>query len=418
MGLIKNLLTKKFLNYSLADFDRDIKAFTGGWMPSNSGVNVNERTAMRHITVASCIRVRSESFASLPLSIYRRRSNGRGRDEVYDHPLYDLIHAVPNPDMTSMTWRETSNMHLDLSGNCYSVIIYDYNGKVKELYPLNWWEVEPRRDIGEKEIIYHIRDRGKSEALPSYKIFHVPGFAYDGLKGASIIRLASEAVGMGMALSEFTARFFAQGMNVGGILETPNVMKQENVDELREAFENRGAGLANSWRHIVLNSGLTYKRIPMPLEDVQALEIMRLNIEQICGLYRVPPHMIAELSRSTNNNIEHQGIEYVQYSMLPIITRWEQVMNWKLFTPRERTEGYYVKFNVDALLRGDAAARAQYLNTKRQNGIINANEWRELDDENPIEGVVGEAYLVNGAMISVENVIGQQKKAGEPDGKN
>jgi HK97 family phage portal protein len=311
--------------------------------------------------------------------------------------------------MTSLTWRETSNTHLDLSGNCYSIINTNRRGQVTEIYPVDWWRVNPERERETGRVQYRITgENGKQEVWPAEKVFHVPGFAYDGLKGSSIIRMAAEAVGTGMALAEFTARFFGQGMNVGGVLETDQVMKEEAVEALRKQFIEKGSGLANSWLPLILHSGLKYSRIPMPLEDAQALELMRLNIEQICGLYRVPPHMVAELSNATFSNIEHQSISYVVYSMLPIITRWEQTMNWKLFTPAERSDGYYVKFNVDSLLRGDAAARAQYLNTKRQNGVISANEWRELDDENPIEGIAGEVYLVNGNMIATETAARQQ----------
>lgn len=399
----------------MADFDRDVKAWLGAGQPSHAGVAVTEQTALRHITVYSCVRVRSESFASLPLSVYRRRRSGKGRDEAYDHPLYEKVHSEPNPEMTSMTWRETLNSHLDLSGNCYSIITTNRRGQVIDIYPCDWRVIRPERNLQTNKIEYYLDNRGKTEVLPAERVFHVPGLGYDGIRGYSIIRLAAEAVGTGMALSEFTARFFGQGMNMGGVLETDNAMDEEAVEALRQQFMEKGSGLANSWLPIVLHSGLKYNRIPMPLEDAQAIELMRLNIEQICGLFRVPPHMVADLSRSTFSNIEHQSISYVVNSMLPLITRFEQTMNWKLFTPAERAAGYYVKFNVDGLLRGDAAARAQYLNTKRQNGIINANEWRELDDENPIEGLAGEAYLVNGNMISTETAATQQPKQSSND---
>ena len=149
----------------------------------------------------------------------------------------------------------------------------------------------------------------------------------------------------------------------------------------------------------------------MPLSDAQFIENIQLNKEDICGLYRVPPHMVANLQRSTNNNIEHQGIEYVIYSMLPLITRFEKTADWKLFTPAERAAGYYTKFNLDSLLRGDSKSRAEYLSKKRSSGIINADEWRALDDENPIGGAAGQAYLVNGAMISTETAAAQQPRS-------
>lgn len=407
MGLIKRLLAK---DYSLSDFDKDIRLWVGGH-PTHSGVTVNEQTALRHITVYSCVRVRSESFASLPLSVYRRRKNGKGRDEATDHPLYDLIHAAPNPDMTSLTWRETMNGHLDLSGNCYSIITPNRRGEIIDVYPWDWHLIEPKRNEDTGKIEFHLNDRGKTEILPPDRVFHVPGLGFNGIRGYSMIRLAREAVGVGMAISEFTARFFGQGMNVGAVLETDRIFKDEDeIKFVRKQFEERYSGMANSHRPMILHGGLKYNRIPMPLADAQFIENMKLNQAQVCGLFRVPPHLVADLERATFSNIEHQSIEYVVFSMLPLITRFEQTMNWKLFTPREREEGYYVKFNVDALLRGDAKSRADALAIKRQNGIINADEWRELDDENPIGGVAGETYLVNGNMISTETAAKQEPK--------
>jgi len=407
VGIIKNLL---FKNYSVADLDKDMRMWFGG-MPTKSGVTVNEHTALRYITFYSCVRVRSESLAMLPLSVYRRRKSGKGRDEAHGHPVHDLIHTAPNSEMTSLTWRETMNAHLDASGNCYSIISTNNRGKVTELYPWPWDQVDVRRNKITGKIEYHIYDRGQPlDVLPPERMLHVPGLGYDGIKGYSTISLVKEYIGLGLSVSEFIERFYGQGMNVGAVLETEQSMTQELVDDLRNKFIERGSGLANSWLPIVLHSGLKFNRIPMPLDDAQTIEILKLTDTQMCGLMRVPPHMVANLDRSTNNNIEHQGIEYVQYSMLPVITRFEQNMNWKLFTPAERAEGYYVKFNVEALLRGDAAARGAYLNNKRQNGVINADEWRELDDENPIGGTAGEAYLVNGNMISTDTAAKQQPR--------
>jgi len=407
MSIIRKLLLK---NYSMGDFDKDIKSWIGG-RPTHSGVNVNEQTALRHITVYSCVRVRSESFASLPLSVYRKRPNGNGRDEATDHPVHELLHNVPNPDMHTMTWRETMNSHLDLSGNCYSIITHNNRGQVTELYPWPWDSIEPKRNKDTMKVEYHVNDRGKVSILPSEKVFHVPGLGFDGIKGYSIIRMAQEAVGMGLAMSEFSSRFFGQGMNVGSVFQTDNSMTQESVDALREQLLEKGSGLANSWMPLILHSGLKFARIPMPLSDAQFIENIQLNKEDICGLYRVPPHMVANLQRSTNNNIEHQGIEYVIYSMLPLITRFEKTADWKLFTPAERAAGYYTKFNLDSLLRGDSKSRAEYLSKKRSSGIINADEWRALDDENPIGGAAGQAYLVNGAMISTETAAAQQPRS-------
>jgi HK97 family phage portal protein len=419
--MIRNLLGINVKNYGLDNLDQYLHMWLGGGMPTNSGVMVNEVSALRHITVYSCVRVRSESFAMLPLTIYKRRSKGKGQDEAWNHPLYQILHSTPNEDMTSMTWRETVNGHLDLSGNTYSIINTNQRGQIIELYPWDWHMIQPFRDTATGEIKYQVNDRGKTEILPKDRVFHVPGLGFDGIQGYSTIRMAKEAVGLGLAVSEFSERFFGQGMNVGTILETEKTFKsQDELDMVRSQFEERYSGLNNSHRPIVLHGGLKFNRIPMPLTDAQFIETTKLNMEQICGLYRVPPHLVANLDRATFSNIEQQSIEFVVYSMLPLINRFEQTMNWKLFTPAERAAGYYTKFNLDGLLRGDAIARAEALAKKRQNGIINANEWRELDDQNPIEGPAGEAYLVNGNMISTETAskqVPKQTGGGEPSAK-
>jgi len=393
----------------MTDFDKDVKSWMGGVM-TKSGVRVNETTALRYITVLSCIRIRAESFGTLPVSIYRRRRNGQGRDEAYDHPLYDLIHSVPNTDMTSLTWRETMSGHLDLSGNCYSIITHNKRGQVIDLYPWPWNLIEPKRNDDTGRIEYHLDDRGKTETLPSEKVYHVPGLGHDGLKGYSIISLMREQVGMGMAVNEFIERFYGQGMNIGSVFQTEQSLDEKQIKTLRDQFDEKWVGLQNAHKPFILHSGLKFDRIPMPLTDAQTIEILKLNETQLCGLYRVPVHMVGNLDKSSYSNIEHQGIEYVIYSMLPVVTRHEQTANWKLFTRAEREQGYYVKYNVDALLRGDAKTRAEALAMKRQNGVINANEWRELDDENPILGPAGEVYLVNGNMISTETAAKQEPR--------
>lgn len=404
MGVISSLLLK---NYSMTDFDRDIRMFMGG-RPTNAGALVNEHTALRLSTLLACIRVRTESFGCLPCSVYRRKKSGPGRDEAYDHPVHDILHTVPNERMTALTWRETMNTNLDANGNCYSLIEWNRRGQVISLYPVPWYLIEPTVNKETEKVEYLLNDRGKIETLPTEKVYHVPGFGFDGLKGWSIIQMARETIGLGLSVNEFIERFYGQGMNFGIVLETDKIFKEnDDVEFVRKQFEDRYSGLQNSHRPMILHGGLKVNRIPISFTDAQTIEIMKLTDMQICGLLRVPPHMVAHLDKATFSNIEHQGIEYVIYSMLPVITRHEAAMNMKLFTKAEREAGYYVKFNIDALLRGDSKARAEALAIKRQNGIINADQWRELDDDNPIGGLAGEAYLVNGNMISTDTAAKQ-----------
>ncbi|GMA64750.1 phage portal protein [Alicyclobacillus fastidiosus] len=365
----------------------------------HSGVAVTESTAMRFITVYSCVRVLAETLASLPLFVYRTMPNG-GANKATDHPLYDLINFQPNDEMNTSTWREAQMGHLVLSGNCYSVITLNGKGNVVDIYPVPWTACQPFRDYADMKIKYRITDRGQTYIYPAEKVFHVPGLGFDGIMGYSPIRMTAESIGLGIAAEEFAARFYGQGMNVGGVVEVPNEMSDPAYQRFKEDLEERGAGMHNSWKPLILEGGAKFSRIPMPLTDAQFVESRAMNRDDICGLFRVPPHMIANLDRATNNNIEQQSLEFVMYSLLPYITKWENAINAKLLSKKDRQQGYYAKFNVEGLLRGDYLSRQQGLAVQRQNGVINANEWRAMEELNPIDGDAGTAYLVNGAMVA------------------
>lgn len=412
MSLISRIALK---NESIDQyFDKNIQYGFGGGL-TKSGTLVSQQTALRLSTLLACIRVKTESFGCLPCSVFRRRKDGKGQDEAFDHPLYELLHTQPNPKMSALTWRESLNLNFDADGNCYSVIDFDKRGRVAKLTPVPYYDMEPFYDQINDQVIYYCNDRGKAEVLPSYKVYHVPGFSWDGLKGISIIRAAAETMGRGLALEEFTNRFFGQGMNFGITLETDQVLKDQDViNQLKSEFEGRYGGLSNSHRPMILHGGLKVGRIPISFVDAQLIETMNLTDMQICGLMRVPPHMVAHLERSTNNNIEHQGIEFVVYSMLPVVTKHEQEANRKLFSSLEKD--YFVKYDIDEFMRGDQATQAQALAQMRQNGIINADEWREMKDWNPIGGLAGQTYMVQGAMISSENAAKQVPKSNS--GKN
>lgn len=406
MGLLTDLVSKT--PYSMADFNRDIRNIFGGF-PTKSGVKVNEESALRYITVYSCVRVLAETLGSLPLFVYRSLPDG-GSEKVKDHPAYYLLHDLPNDEMTTQTWREAMMGHLTLSGNCYSIITHNMKGQAMDLYPVPWYSVQPIRNNTSGKIEYQVNDRGKMEVFPSEKVFHIPGFGFDGIQGYSPIRMAAESIGIGMAATEFSARFYGQGMNIGGVLEHPNELSDPAFERLQKWLEEMGSGMANSWKPLILEGGMKFNRIPMPLTDAQFIETRKFTRDEICGLFRVPPHMVANLERATFSNIEHLSIDFVQHSLLPYVTRWEQTINWKCFTQDERGKGYYVKFNVAGLLRGDYKSRQEGLAIMRQNGVINGNDWRGIEELNPIDGDEGTAYLVNGNMIPITSAM---SKGGE-----
>lgn len=408
MGLLSRVLAR---TYSMEDFDRDVLSRIRG-QGTHSGVRVTESTAMRLIDVYACVRVIAETMGSLPGSVYRRRPNG-GADKIPDHPVARLLWAEPNPDMTGQTFVETVTANCAISGNGYAVITPDMSGRPADLYPYQWTQVEPERDPETERIWYRVTtDDGEWMLLPAERVLHIPGFSFDGMKGLSPIAHAAEMVGIGLAAQEFLARFYGQGMNVGGVLEHPGKLSDKARANLIADLEAKGAGLANSWRPLVLEEGMRFNRIPMPLRDAQTVEMLKLSRDQIAALFRIPPHMIANLERATFSNVEHLSLEFVKYSMLPWITRWEREVNRKLFTRREKEQGYYVKFNVEGLLRGDYKSRQEGLAIQRQNGIINADEWRELEEMNPIPGGAGQVYLVNGNMVPLDETGRPERRGG------
>jgi HK97 family phage portal protein len=395
--------------YGIGDFTNDIRNYLSG-TPTLSGTRVNEETAMRFITVFSCVRVLAETLGSLPCQVYRENTSGK-RDKVRDHRVWHLLHNNPNDEMTSQTWIETLMGHVASSGNCYSILTPNGRGEVMDAYPLDWHTITPRRNKETERLEYALKQEGgKEELFQPERVLHIPGLGFDGLRGYSPIAMAREAIGLGLAATEFAAKFYSQGVNVSGVLVHPGELSLEAQDRLRASFETRSSGMANIHRPLVLEEGMKWERASMPLEDAQLLETRKFTRDELCGLFRVPPHMIANLEKATFSNVEHLSLEFVKYTMLPWITRFERAMTWKLFTRQEREQGFYIKFNVEGLLRGDYLSRQQGLHLMRQDGVINADEWRALEEWNPIPDGSGQHYLVNGNMISADTAAMQQPK--------
>lgn len=381
-----------------------------GGGPSRTGVYVNEETAKKFSAVFACIRVLSETLASMPIIVYRDRKVGdksSGKDRAVDHPLYDILHNAPNKEMPAFMLKETLMNHICSSGNCYTQIQRNRRGNVLSLNILPWNVTDVRRNIETWELEYWTNDRGKSIKLNPDEVFHIPGLGFDGIRGYSPIKMAMEAIGLGLAAEEFGANFFSNGANAGGVVEYEGKMSDPAKEQFRKSFMEKYGGLGKSNSVLFLENGSKYTKVAIPNNEAQFLETRRFQKEEIASIYRVPLHLIQDLERSTNNNIEHQSLEFVMYTMLPWFTRWEQFINFKLLSKEERQQGYFAGFLMNALLRGDTAARAQMLHLMRQDGVINADQWRELENMNPQENGQGKHYLINGNMISVDTAAKQ-----------
>ena len=361
-----------------------------------SGIYVNEEIAMTVSGVFACVRVVAEDVASLPLALYRRLE--RGKDKAADHSLYYLIHDSPNPDMTAFAFKECMMTNLLLWGNAYAQIIRDRYGNILSLHPLLSSRVTVTKNAAGERVFNYRNDKGISTALTRGQIFHVAGISYDGLTGLSPIGVAREAVGLAKVTEIYGNKFFANGARPGGVLEHPGQIK--DPEKVRKSWETVYKGANNAHKIAVLEEGMKYHDIGLPQKDAQFLETRQFQLNEICRIFRVPPHLVGDLSKATFSNIEHQSIDYVVHTLRPWLVRFEQAVNLQLLNELER-EDYFSKFNVDGLLRGAFQTRMQGYAVGRQNGWYSANDIRELEDMNPISTEQGgDEYLVNGNMMS------------------
>lgn len=370
---------------------------------SSSNKLVSERSAMQVAAVYACVRVLAEAVAQLPLHLYRYTGEG-SKEKAADHPLYFLLHDEPNPEMSSFVFRETLMTHILLWGNAYAQIIRNGKGEVVALYPLmpNRMRVD-RDEHGRLYYEYTLSDddapQVKKTILKPSEVLHIPGLGYDGLVGYSPIAVAKNAVGLTIATEEYGAKFFANGATPGGILEYPGTVK--DPDKVREAWNKGFGGSGNSNKIAVLEEGMKYTPISINPDEAQFLDTRKFQIDEIARIFRVPPHLIGDLEHSTFSNIEQQSLEFVTYSLQPWLVRWEQGIHRVLLNENEQKD-YFVKFNVDGLLRGDYQSRMNGYATARQNGWMSANDIRELENLDRIpEKDGGDLYLINGNMTKL-----------------
>ena len=395
--------------------------FLGG---STSGKTVTERSAMQMTAVYSCVRILAEAIAGLPLHLYTYKEDG-GKEKAIGHPLYLLLHDEPNPEMSSFVFRETLMTHLLLWGNAYAQIIRNGKGEVVALYPLMPNRMTVDRDSSGQ--LFYSYQMNNSDAptmkagtviLKPSDVLHIPGLGFDGLVGYSPIAMAKNAIGLAIATEEYGAKFFANGATPGGLLEYPGTVK--DPDRVRESWNKGFSGSQNAGKVAILEEGMKYTPISIAPEQAQFLETRKFQINEIARIFRVPPHMVGDLEKSSFSNIEQQSLEFVKYTLDPWVVRWEQSLSRALFTPEEKKQ-YFFKFNVEGLLRGDYQSRMNGYATARQNGWMSANDIRELENLDRIpaeEG--GDLYLINGNMLPLVHAgafadIDSGKEESKPD---
>ncbi len=373
------------------------------WWPfggegTSSGEVVTVESAMRVSAVHACVRVLSETLAQLPIHVYERLPRGRKR-WAQDHPLSYVLKS-PNGWQTGFEYRELGMSLVNYRGNCVSLKVPGIRGAVTELWPL-----DPSRmaiaQLPDKSLRYTFTNPGTG-ATKDYRqdqIFHVRNFSMDSFAGLSTVAIGADYIGKAMAAEKYTGAFFKHGTKPQIVLETDAPVKKEDAQKTLEGWERTHGGAINAHKTALLPFGLKARELGLSNVDAQLIEQLRMTNEDIARIFRVPLHMIGELSRSTNNNIEQQSIEFVVYTMLPWLRRWEEAIERDLLTD----DRYYVRFNFDGLLRGDSAARSAYYTTMLNCGVFSINDVRELEDMDPIDD--GDVHLVQGAMVPLERLL-------------
>jgi len=394
MGLISSLYEQR----SAAKGPTDDYWYNAIGTMTAAGVRVDEETAMRCSAVWAAVTLLANTVAMLPFKLYRRLPGG-GKEIAYDHPLYPLVTSMPNSRTNAYNFKQTLQGHLGTWGNGYAKIIYKNRSSATPmaLEQLQAAQMEVRDENG--KIAYYYSDKGYKNRYDPAEILHLPGFGFNGLVGLSPVSMARETIGMTRATEKFGAEFFGNGANFGNVLKHPGTLKEQARKNLKESIdearENKSHGL------YILEEGMEWIQNHFPPEDSQFIETRKFNINDVARWYHVPPHMIGDLDRATFSNIEHQGIEFVAYTMMPWFILWEQTFDNKLLKDFEREE-YFFKFNVNALLRGDSEKRSSYYQKRFYTGSLSQNDIRELEDENPIPG--GDRYFIQGNMVPVDKI--------------
>nr|WP_300312769.1 phage portal protein [Halomonas sp.] len=367
-----------------------------GWVSSvvgrqsKAGTLVNTETALAVSALRACVTLLAESVAQLPCELYRRDDQG-GRTRAVDHPIYDLVHSQPNRKDTSFEYYEQGIGALCLEGNDFSLIERDGAGYPRELIPVHPQKMRVLK--GPDGLPYYQLLEG-NDILPMRLVHHVKAFSVDGFVGLSPIATNADAIGLALATEQHAAAVFQRGATMSGVIERPReatpISDQAKVDRLLQKFAERHAGLRNMFSVALLQEGMSYKQLAMDNEKAQLLQSRNFGVIEVCRLFKVPPHMVQQLDKATFSNIEHQGLQFVIYTLLPWIKRKEAAMMRDLLLPDERKD-LYIEFNVQGLLRGDQKSRYEAYALGRQWGWLSVNDIRRLENMPPIPG--GDRYL-------------------------
>lgn len=377
-----------------------------------TGKQVSSQKAMRLTAVFGCIRVLAESIGMLPCNLYK--ATGKGKEKATSERLFKLLSLKPNGYMTPQEFWELLVVCLCLRGNFYAYKVKAL-GEVVELLPLDPGCVQPKLN-SQWEPVYQVTfPDGTTDVLGQDDIWHVRILTLNGLVGLNPIAYAREAIALGLATEEHGSRLFKNGAVTSGVLRTEQTLTDDAYERLKKDFEERHTGLGNAHRPMILEMGLDWKSMALNAEDSQFLETRKFQLEEICRLFRVPMHMVQNTDRATFSNIESLGIGFINYSLVPYLTRIEQRINVGLV--RDSKQGtFYAKFNAGALLRGDMKSRFESYATAINWGMYSPNDCLELEDRNPRPG--GDIYLTPMNMTTKPSDSDKKKTQKGPEDGN
>lgn len=373
-----------------------------GGRPTSTGLRVSEDTALNCAAFYAGVRVLSETFASLPSITYRRLPSG-GKERAFNHFLYPLLHDLPNPEITSFEMRETMMAHAVTWGNAYAEIVYNGGGKAVEMWPLTPNRVTPKR-LRTGDLVYLVDpvDQAEPRLLERWQVHHVRGLSFNGIKGYNPVNLMRESIGLTLAQEEYAARFFGNDASPGGVLEHPQALSDTAYNRLKAWWAERAEGLSRKHRFAILEDGMKWHQVGVEPEKAQVLQSRKFQVAEIARMLRLPPHMIGDLEKATFSNIEEQAIEFVVYSMLPWVRRWEQAQ-FRDLIPREDRGTIFTEFLIEGLLRGKVKERYDAYAVGRNWGWLSADDVRELENMNPLPDGQGKVYLSPLNMVSAED---------------
>ena len=382
MFSFKNIFRK---NTEAINTSEKLAEAMGSGYGTDAGVTVTPTSAMQVSTVYSCVKVLAESVGMLPLNVKHKTEDSLS--DADDYKLHQLLKFGVNDFQTSQEWKETVVAHLALRGNHYS-FINRIKGVAYELLPLNPACVTPKLH-NDWTVTYNVTyANGETKTLDSSQILHIRLFSLDGLNGLSPIAAAKNSIGLAKATEKHGAKLFANAAQPSGGFSTDATLTDPQYERLKDQLKDYKGD--NAHKNLILEGGLSWFQTTMSSDDAQFLDTRKFQRTDICGIFRVPPHMIADLEKATFSNIEHMGLEFVQHTLMPYLLRIEQRINKDLIPKADRGK-YFAKFNANALMRGDMKSRSEFYWKLLQAGSICPNEIRKLEDMNPRKG--GDIYL-------------------------